>query len=164
MPPLGFRSYYVEKSNGNNTTINSDFKDEHNYGVENNIFQLSILIIKCNFFLKDITFKISNETGLLTEVSMNGKNLRIGQELLYYNGFVGNNSEAKYRSSGAYIFRPNGTTAISFTDKVEIHIYQGELVAEVHQTFNQWVSQVIRIYNTENFIEFDWLVGPIPDT
>lgn len=33
---------------------------------------------------------------------------------------------------------------------------------EVHQTYNTWVSQVIRIYQGEEHVEFDWVVGPIP--
>lgn len=30
------------------------------------------------------------------------------------------------------------------------------------QIFNEWISQVVRIYKNENKAEFDWLVGPIP--
>lgn len=30
------------------------------------------------------------------------------------------------------------------------------------QTFNEWLSQVIRIYKDDNFAEFEWLVGGIP--
>lgn len=38
----------------------------------------------------------------------------------------------------------------------------GPVVQEIHQTINEWVSQVVRIYPEEEHIEFDWLVGPIP--
>lgn len=34
---------------------------------------------------------------------------------------------------------------------------------EIHQECNEWVSQVIRKYNGEDHIEFEWLVGPIPN-
>lgn len=30
------------------------------------------------------------------------------------------------------------------------------------QTFNEWISQVVRIYKTENYAEFQWMVGEIP--
>lgn len=30
------------------------------------------------------------------------------------------------------------------------------------QTFNEWISQVIRVYKNEEFAEFEWLVGEIP--
>lgn len=39
---------------------------------------------------------------------------------------------------------------------------RGDLVDEIHQTFTDWLSQVVRVYKTENFVEFEWLVGPIP--
>jgi lysosomal alpha-mannosidase len=35
-------------------------------------------------------------------------------------------------------------------------------VQEVHQTFNDWVSQVVRVYPRSHHVEFEWLVGPIP--
>lgn len=38
----------------------------------------------------------------------------------------------------------------------------GDIVDEVHQTYSDWVSQIIRIYKGEGTIEFNWLVGPIP--
>lgn len=30
------------------------------------------------------------------------------------------------------------------------------------QTFNSWLSQVIRVYKSDNYTEFEWLVGEIP--
>lgn len=92
---------------------------------------------------------------------MNGVSENITQEFYYYKGAYGNNAEFKNRSSGAYIFRPNGTE-ILVSPKATLTIYQGELVKEVHQHFNDWVSQVIRIYEYVNRVEFEWLVGPIP--
>lgn len=85
------------------------------------------------------------------------------QNFFYYRGAVGDNEEAKNRSSGAYIFRPNGTTAYVINKKPSVQILKGPLIIEVHQTFSNWLSQVIRIYRNEDFVEFDWLVGPIPE-
>lgn len=39
----------------------------------------------------------------------------------------------------------------------------GPVVQEIHQECNEWVSQVVRKYAGEDHIEFEWLVGPIPD-
>lgn len=39
----------------------------------------------------------------------------------------------------------------------------GPIVQEIHQECNEWVSQVIRKYNGDDHIEFEWLVGPIPN-
>lgn len=93
---------------------------------------------------------------------MNGVQIPINQNFYYYRGAVGDNNNAFNRSSGAYIFRPNGTDAYKISETAQINLFKGELVIELHQNFNNWISQIIRIYNNENFIEFDWLVGPIP--
>lgn len=88
----------------------------------------------------------------------------MSQEFLYYEGAVGNNEVFENRSSGAYIFRPTNSSAVSVTDTAKIQIFNGEIVAEIHQVFNEWTSQIIRIFNKENFVEFDWIVGPLPRT
>lgn len=92
---------------------------------------------------------------------MNKKEVAFNQEFLYYEGFVGDNAKFINRSSGAYIFRPLGI-AKTIAKKVEYDIFIGSLVSEVRQVINEWVSQVVRVYDGLDLIEFDWLVGPIP--
>lgn len=105
---------------------------------------------------------VDGGTGLLKGITMNNKSIAITQELLYYRGTVGDNRAYLNRSSGAYIFRPNGTEAYKLTNKAEMKLYQGDFIVELHQTFNEWVGQIIRVYKTESLVEFDWIVGPIP--
>lgn len=105
---------------------------------------------------------IDGSTGLLSSITMNNKTLPIKQELLFYRGTVGDNRAYVNRSSGAYIFRPNGTQAYQLTDSAQIKLYQGQLVVELHQTFSPWAAQIIRVYQTESLVEFDWIIGPIP--
>lgn len=105
---------------------------------------------------------IDGSTGFLQGVTMNNKTVSIKQELLYYRGTVGDNRAYLNRSSGAYIFRPNGTEAFALTDKAKIKLYQGNLVVELHQVFSEWAAQIIRVYRTESLVEFDWVIGPIP--
>lgn len=40
--------------------------------------------------------------------------------------------------------------------------YTGGLVKEVHQVFNDWAAQVVRIYKDQRHVEIEWTVGPIP--
>lgn len=93
---------------------------------------------------------------------MNNKTIPLKQEFLFYRGTVGDNRVFLNRSSGAYIFRPNGTEAYQLNNKAQIQLYQGNLIVELHQIFNEWAAQIIRVYKAENFVEFDWVVGPIP--
>ncbi|KAJ1368392.1 hypothetical protein KIN20_029517 [Parelaphostrongylus tenuis] len=62
--------------------------------------------------------------------------------------------------SGAYIFRPDGK-ALSL-GKAQLEVVKGPLLEEVRQTFNSWVSQIIRLKKDAKHIEFDWIIGPIP--
>ncbi|KMY89554.1 lysosomal alpha-mannosidase [Drosophila simulans] len=100
-------------------------------------------------------------TGGLKTVEMNGLTENIQQTFGIYKGYRGNNGESKNRSSGAYVFRPSGDIEI-VNNKVELSFYNGTKVKEVHQHVNEWISQVIRIYEDVNRVEFEWLVGPIP--
>jgi len=42
--------------------------------------------------------------------------------------------------------------------------YTGKQFTEVHQVFNEWISQTIRLYNGSSDAEFEWQVGPINTT
>lgn len=138
LPPLGFKSFYVEKT-ASEPPAPSQNAPSH-----------------------QIQMSLDDDTGLLSELNINGIKIAVRQNFFYYQGAVGNNEVVQNRSSGAYIFRPNGTVPFAVSKKVVNKVYKGELVNEIHQVFNEWTSQIIRTYNRETFIEFDWLVGPIP--
>jgi lysosomal alpha-mannosidase len=108
----------------------------------------------------NVTFDVN---GLLSEICVGGEKSKLSQNFIYYKGAVGNNEIFENRSSGAYIFRPDPKTAEKIIAKqASIEVFKGEQVDEVHQVFNEWLSQVVRVYKTENFVEFEWLVGSIP--
>ncbi|TMW44857.1 hypothetical protein DOY81_010062 [Sarcophaga bullata] len=102
-----------------------------------------------------------NNKGLLYNVQMNGVSENIQQQFYYYKGALGNNGKPQNRSSGAYIFRPNGTE-ILVSPTATIKVITGPLVKEVHQRFSDVVSQVIRLYEGKSYVECEWLIGPIP--
>lgn len=99
----------------------------------------------------------------MQSVTINGISLNIAQQFLYYNGANGTNEDDDHKASGAYIFRPANITlaAVPFADAVVYNITQGDIVDEVYQEFNAWIKQIIRVYKNADYIEFDWLVGPI---
>ncbi|XP_037024932.1 lysosomal alpha-mannosidase-like [Bradysia coprophila] len=107
-------------------------------------------------------FQISFTNGLLSGITIDGDTSELSQNFFYYTGATMNNNIFANRSSGAYIFRPAPNTSDTLIGtNVQISVIRGNLVDEVHQIFNDWVSQVIRIYKTLRHIEFEWLVGPI---
>ncbi|GLV46666.1 Lysosomal alpha-mannosidase II [Carabus blaptoides fortunei] len=145
LPPLGFKSYFVKQLSVGDITLEEDTSEDRN-------------------ILKDgnIQLKMDESSGRISQAKINGVDITIRQDFLWYQGCAGDNKEFKNRSSGAYIFRPNGTDASSVSPHVKTKVFKGPLTQEFHQVFNDWVSQVIRIYAQESYVEFEWLVGPIP--
>nr|AYV99640.1 venom polypeptide [Dolopus genitalis] len=155
VPSNGIISYFVSKSFGMfddrspKVILLRSRRDEPSSDTEFSIGNSEISLRFNQYgFLKNVTTQITGTKQL-------------EQNFLYYEAAAGNNLEFANRSSGAYIFRPNGTEK-ELANKIEVKIYRGPLVEEVHQKFNDWTSQVVRIYKNVNFAEFEWLVGPIP--
>ncbi|XP_069699538.1 lysosomal alpha-mannosidase-like [Periplaneta americana] len=137
LPPLGFRSYYVTKTS-------DSFEEVQPSG------DLSIGT--------DLEVVLDETTGLVKTLRSNGVEIPVAQNLYFYKGAAADNQ----RASGAYIFRPNGTSKTAISDSSTFVVYKGDVVDEIHQTFSDWASQVVRVYHEENHVEFEWLVGPIP--
>lgn len=111
-----------------------------------------------------ITF---DTNGLLSSIFVDGTTHNLTQNFLLYRSAAGDNREPARRSSGAYIFRPDNTTVEeTIGTDVAVEVIRGDLVDEAHQIFNEYVSQVVRVYKKGTFnqhiVEFEWLVGPIP--
>jgi len=103
-----------------------------------------------------------SEKGTLIKVNMDNSEIHLSQEFAFYEGAVGNNSRFIDRASGAYIFRPLNQTPEPLGEPLKSSIIRGPLVQEVHQKFNDWTSQVIRLYKDEKIVEFEWMIGPLP--
>uniref|UniRef100_A0A1A9WEQ0 Alpha-mannosidase n=1 Tax=Glossina brevipalpis TaxID=37001 RepID=A0A1A9WEQ0_9MUSC len=94
-----------------------------------------------------------SHNGFLKTVQMNNISQDIEQKFQYYES----------SDSGAYIFATANSEAQNVgLEEVKLTVYEGPLVKEIHQCFNNWTSQVIRLYEGVNRIEFEWLLGPIP--
>ncbi|KAH8334062.1 hypothetical protein KR059_006202 [Drosophila kikkawai] len=131
-------SFYIkksERSEGNTITRPRDIEGVETI-VENSLIKLVI----------------DNETGHLKSVEMNGVSENIVQNFGIYLG----------RASCAYTFRQSSDIQV-FENDFQFTVYEGTLVKEIHQQVNEWISQVIRIYEGINRVEIEWLVGPIPD-
>lgn len=139
LPPLGYKSYIIKRTG----SAKQEAIEEISIG--NKFYNISV-----------------NQYGHIVVEWKKEKNMRLTQSFHYYEGMEGNNEEFKNRSSGAYIFRPRSMFVKNFITPNTYKVYKGPLVEEIHQYVNNWVSQVIRVYNGMDYVEFDWLVGPIP--
>ncbi|SPP81505.1 blast:Lysosomal alpha-mannosidase [Drosophila guanche] len=138
------------KQNEKNLEVPQRFKKVHSMqNVETHADDDSETVVQTS----EIKLVIDNNTGRLKTVEMNGVSEAIDQNFAIYETY----------ESGAYVFRQKEDVDLKFLeDKVEFTVYDGALVKEVHQQFSEWISQVIRIYEGVNRVEFEWLVGPIP--
>ena len=144
LPPMGFIDYFVNQtkrrfSKNRLQTPNASFT------IENQYLRLSF----------DQNGNIAKLENFESSIETNLKN-----EFCYYKAKVGNNKDGENQSSGAYIFRPEDETPTCF-QVTNYTVYNGELFNEVHQVYNSWLSQTIRMYDNSTNIEFEWQVGPI---
>ena len=99
-------------------------------------------------------------SGLLSSViARDGRRVNIRQNFFTY---TAEGKKAGEKPSGAYAFNPTSSGPVPSSTRASIRVVRGDLVQEVHQSFTPWISQVIRIYEHVDYIEFDWIVGPIP--
>lgn len=153
IPPMGFKSFYVEQVNSKP----SDERGTHSSDVKSD--PASVTIGDPNV----ASATIDGTTGIVKSVSMLGTNIPLEQNFYYYKSSGGNNTEFVYRASGAYIFRPEINSNLTLINaKPKVEMFSGEIVDEIHQTYSDWVSQIVRIYKGEGTIEFNWMIGPIP--
>ena len=107
-----------------------------------------------------ISAVINAHTGLLTAIVLkDGRRISLRQNYHIYRAEVGSYDQ---KPSGAYAFNPTEDELDAAAQFTQYKIIKGPVVQEIHQIFNPWISQIIRIYQNSDEIEFDWIVGPIP--
>ncbi|KAJ4714169.1 Alpha-mannosidase [Melia azedarach] len=147
VPPLGWNTYFISKAAG---------KVKRRKGLllaadspQNDTIEVGPGNLKMSF---------SRTTGQLKQMynSRIGLDVPVQQSFLWYGSMVGS------QSSGAYIFRPNGSPPTIVSRSVPINVIRGTLVDEVHQQFNSWIYQVTRLYKDKEHAEVEYTIGPIP--
>ncbi|KAA0171253.1 hypothetical protein FNF27_06372 [Cafeteria roenbergensis] len=129
-----------------------------------------------------------------------GINASLKQEWLWYNssaggpgwGNTGQGPNSFGQNSGAYIFRPNSSTAFpaseadaaafveagatdaTAAEKLQgagrlsgsvprsVRVTQGKNVVQVQQDFADWLTQTIRLVDGQDFAEIEATIGPVP--
>lgn len=117
-----------------------------------------------------IKVEFDGTTGLIKSYTNleKGINISFSQNFWYYNSSCGeypdDNTGDNSQASGAYIFRPNMTTAALVTNQyVALSLMNnGPLVWEVRQQFTPWLAQTVRLSIGSPHIEFEYTIGPVP--
>ncbi|KAK6168980.1 hypothetical protein SNE40_020119 [Patella caerulea] len=144
LSPLGYGSFYVKSTTEGERAKTHKTMDGEEFAIQNEHIKVS--------FGKD---------GILKSVQniKNGMEVKMEQDFYYYIG------DTMMRPSGAYVFIPKfkDPTKVRGQNPVKVKLFKGEHVQEIRQEFSHWVSQIIRLYDTANYVELEWQVGPIPN-
>ncbi|KAK7250817.1 hypothetical protein RIF29_33527 [Crotalaria pallida] len=151
VPPLGWSTYFISKATGNGKSRNEFSSHRRRERGEN--IDIGPGNLKLSF---------SSTSGKLKRMynSRSEVDIPIQQGYLWYGSSNGDSSATQ--ASGAYIFRPNGSTPSIVSRSVPYKVIQGPLVDEVHQKFSSWIYQVTRLYKGKDHAEIEFTVGPIP--
>ncbi|KAK3042490.1 hypothetical protein RJ639_000214 [Escallonia herrerae] len=147
VPPLGFSTYVVSKSNGTDAAATLVRQLTYMSTNENETIEVGTGNLKLFY---------SGNEGKLTQFVNNRSlvNASVEQSFSYGSG----DSQA----SGAYIFRPNVTYPVNSEGQTPLTVFRGPLFDEVHQRFNSWIYQITRVYKEKEHAELEFTVGPIP--
>uniref|UniRef100_A0A2K6VX37 Alpha-mannosidase n=1 Tax=Onchocerca volvulus TaxID=6282 RepID=A0A2K6VX37_ONCVO len=150
IPALGFTTFFLS-----NQTTTKVVEHAKNRSVQKPIKKGK----KINTTYIELTF---NGIGQLISLKnrKTGRTITFKQEFFVYKGM--GYSNYTNQSSGAYIFRPNSTQAEQISNVTTVEYIEGSLINETRQIIAPWISQVIRLYQGKNFVEFEWTIGPIP--
>ncbi|XP_059640805.1 alpha-mannosidase [Cornus florida] len=150
VPPLGWNTYFVSK-------VAAIGKRRKGY--------ISLVDLPQNESIEvgpgNLKMSFSSTSGQLKRMfnSVTGVDIPVQQSYLWY-GSSGGDTDPQ--SSGAYIFRPNGSPPDVLSRSIPLKVMRGPIVDEVHQQFSPWVYQVIRLYKNKEHAEVEYTIGPIP--
>lgn len=150
VPALGFSTYFISATS---------VKSSHSIIETKSTKIISETLIKSKSF--DVVF---DSSGLLNHLKLkDGHKVALSSQFAYYKSY----QESGGRASGAYAFRPNvDQKALPLGKILDAQLFSSQDssfgVFEVHQRFDSYISQVVRIDTQTDQIEFDWVVGPIP--
>ncbi|XP_050358334.1 lysosomal alpha-mannosidase-like, partial [Nymphalis io] len=148
IPPLGFTSYML-----------SPIRDQLAEGQFVKKSQKQETEQELTSFISNeyIKVNINKTSGLLESIQhIEGIKILISQNWYYYS------QSQQALQSGAYSFRPGKDRPTPITDKVSYHTIRGSLVKEIRQRFSDWITQFVRLYRGEEFVEVEWVIGPVP--
>jgi lysosomal alpha-mannosidase len=113
-----------------------------------------------------MTLTFSGATGrlMMMENKVSKISAKVDQNFLWWNSSAGNNVNSS-QTSGAYIFRPNGTAPFEINGSiVKTRVIDGPVLTAVIQEWAPWLYQTISLLKSpaSPTAIFSYIVGPIP--
>nr|XP_049695653.1 lysosomal alpha-mannosidase isoform X2 [Helicoverpa armigera]XP_049695654.1 lysosomal alpha-mannosidase isoform X3 [Helicoverpa armigera]XP_049695656.1 lysosomal alpha-mannosidase isoform X5 [Helicoverpa armigera]XP_049695657.1 lysosomal alpha-mannosidase isoform X2 [Helicoverpa armigera] len=105
--------------------------------------------------------QINTASGFINQVTLPEQTkLNFSINMFYYSATCGDNQGTERRSSGAYIFRPLSYNPVKL-DTQRTEFVNGDLVTEFRVNLSPGGYVNTKLYDGLNFIETEWIVGPI---
>ncbi|CAF1682747.1 unnamed protein product, partial [Adineta ricciae] len=164
LPTLGFSSYFFERNE-------EEVKDLKITKKEMCILQNQYLRVEIDEqgnlqqminLQKNINLTFANHGFYWYEGKAIFSERRVKFSIQWTKGYPGNNSQFDFQASGAYIFRPVTQNPTPVSTKRALKCFKTSLVQIALITFNEWISEEIRLYDEKEDLEIEWTVGPIP--
>ncbi|KAJ1398690.1 Glycosyl hydrolase family 38, C-terminal [Sesbania bispinosa] len=148
IPPLGWSTYFISEAVGKGKRRKADISDLSSQKGEN--IDIGPGNLKMSF---------SSTSGQLRRMynSKTRVDIPIQQSYLWYGSSEGDNGDSQ--ASGAYIFRPSGSSPNIVSRSVPFKVIRGPLVDEVHQKFSSWIYQVTRLYKDKDHAEIEFTLN-----
>ncbi|XP_064486675.1 lysosomal alpha-mannosidase-like isoform X2 [Ornithodoros turicata] len=102
--------------------------------------------------------EVDTTTGLVTRLHLLGRRLTIAFRQTF--GVYEDDDGVAPEPAGHYVFSAV-KPPVERSSRVTYKVIKGPVVQEIHQIYNEAISQVIRLYKGMDTIEFQWTVGPI---
>ncbi|XP_065891997.1 lysosomal alpha-mannosidase-like [Dysidea avara] len=155
VPPLGYNTYFVRPSD-TSSTVQCVFSEPtpitSDTVVQNTMYEVMI----------------NGSSGHLAQVinKLSEVKVRLDQQFFWYWASDGHNANSS-QTSNAYVFRPNSSNVYDINENDNFAIaslLKGPVVQEVWQDFGTYVGQQIRLYETVEYIELEYTIGPLPQS
>ncbi|PAV85017.1 hypothetical protein WR25_04468 [Diploscapter pachys] len=146
VPPYGFSTYSIDSSSSKDSVrARKAHKVLATTTMENQYIALTF-----------------DDSGALSQLKDKATNQvhNLQQQFMQYFGM--DDQAPWHQPSGAYIFRPNASDPVDLGKPTHAEFSDGPLVKEMRQQFGSWIYQTIRLRMDKPYVEFDWVVGPIP--
>ncbi|XP_049276023.1 lysosomal alpha-mannosidase-like [Rhipicephalus sanguineus] len=113
-------------------------------------------------FIENERYRVEMEpgTGLVSAVVLRKPNTSVKLRQSFGAYAFGGASPDEARPPGHYVFSAY-SEAREMGDHVTHRVVKGPVVQEIHQIFNDYISQVVSLQKDSPFIEFTWTVGPL---
>ncbi|KAL1438471.1 hypothetical protein MTO96_048082 [Rhipicephalus appendiculatus] len=102
---------------------------------------------------------VDSTTGFVRGVMVKG-GLQVTLQHLFlsYHAYQGSSRKA----SDSRVLNPVNEDPFDLGNNVTYHVTRGPEVQELHQHYTPWLGLVVRLFENEDTIEFEWSLGPVP--